>query len=265
MMLRKFLPAAAALAGLLLSGCARENADLLEAVKERGELRIALEGLYPPWNYHDEKGDLAGFDVEVAKAIAEHIGVKAVFMESMWDGIFTGLDSGRYDIVANEVEVTDARKEKYDFSDPYAYVHTVVITRKDYGGIKSVSDLKGKVTANSITSTYAAIATENGATSLGVETLDGTIEMLSAGRIDATLNSDISFLDYLSHHPGANAKIALVLPNPGSVAIPIRKGDGSRAFREAVNEAISNLRVSGRLREISVKYLGRDLTERAAP
>ena len=120
----------------------KENVDLLTTVEERGKLYIGTEGTWAPWTYHDESNALVGFDVEVATRIAEIRGLEPVFYESEWDGLFAGLNSGRYDIVANGVEVTDERAQAYDFSEPYAYINTVIIVRDDNDDIKSFEDLE---------------------------------------------------------------------------------------------------------------------------
>ena len=83
--------------------------------RSKGEIVVATEGAWAPWTYHDEAGTLVGFDVEVAQAIAAKLGVTATFAETEWDGIFAGLDSGRYDIAANGVEVTEERAREVRF------------------------------------------------------------------------------------------------------------------------------------------------------
>ena len=120
-------PAALLLALLFLTGCStgadapsddtgtesadsapqtEESADLLTEIQDRGELIIALEGTWSPWSFHDADGTLTGYDTEVGKLIARELGVEPVFVEGQWDGLFAGLDSGRYDIVINGVDVT---------------------------------------------------------------------------------------------------------------------------------------------------------------
>ena len=102
-------------------------ADLLTQIRERGEIVVAMEGTWAPWTYHDESDQLVGYDVEVAQNIAERLGVNVRFAEGEWDGLLAGLDSGRYDIMVNGVDIDEARSEKYDFSSPYAYNRTAVI------------------------------------------------------------------------------------------------------------------------------------------
>ena len=94
-------------------------ADDLAQIKSSGVFRVGTEGTYAPFTYHDETGKLTGFDVDIATAIAQRLGVKPQFVEGKWDGLIAGLDVNRYDAVVNEVAITDARKAKYDFSTPY--------------------------------------------------------------------------------------------------------------------------------------------------
>ena len=234
--------------------------DLLEAIRTRGTLVVATEGAWSPWTFHDESDKLVGFDVEVAAALAEKLGVKAEFVEGAWDGLFAGLDSGRYDIVCNGVEWTAERAETYDFTVPYGYIHTALAVRSDNTDIASFEDLAGRTTANSIASTYMTLAESYGAEVLGIDTLDETIQMLVAGRIDATLNADVSFYDYLNVHPEADFKIVALTDDASKVCIPVRKEADTASLLAALNEAIEELRADGTLAEISQRYFGADIS-----
>ena len=221
------------LANSIMAGGTKEEAtlDQLGRIKEKGEITIAMEGTWAPWTYHNEKDELVGYDTEVGKAIAEKLGVKPVFIEGEWDGLLAGLDAGRYDIMINGVDYTEERGKKYDFSTPYAYNRTAVITSIDNTAISSMEDLKGKKTANTISSTYAEVAEKYGANVTGVDDLIQTFELLMSGRIDAT-----------------------------SGVIPFKKGDDSASLREAVDKALEELREDGTLSALSIKYFGTDIT-----
>ena len=228
--------------------------DLLSQIQANGTITWA------PWTYHDESDNLVGYDVEVATKIAEKLGVEPKFVEGEWDGLLAGLDAGRYDIMVNGVDITPERAEKYDFSTPYAYNRTAVITQKDNDSIKTLEDLNGKTTANTISSTYAELAEQYGATVTGVDDLNQTFELLLSGRIDATLNAEVTYYDYMKEHPDANAKIAVLAADANEVAIPMRKGDETATLRAAIDTAIEEMRADGTLKELSEKYFGTDIS-----
>ena len=239
---------------------AAPDADLLAKIEAAGVITIAMEGTWAPWTYHDEADTLVGYDVEVGRNIAEKLGVEAQFIEGEWDGLLAGLEAGRYDIMINGVDVTPEREKKYDFSTPYAYNRTAVIVRGDDDSIHTMEDLNGKQTANTISSTYAEVAEKYGATVTGVDDLNQTMELLLAGRIDATLNAEVTFYDYLKAHPDADVKIAAIDPDETSVAIPMRKGEETAGLLAAVNDALAQMRADGTLTALSEKYFGTDIS-----
>ena len=250
----------AAASGAASSAASTGAADQLASIQTNGKLVVALEGAWQPWSYHDESDTLVGYDVEVSRAIAEKLGVEPEYVESDWDSLFAGLDAGRFDIVCNGVEVTDERSKTYDFTTPYGYIHTALAVRKDNEDIKSFEDLKGKTTANSLASTYMELAESYGATVQGIDTLEETIQLLTAGRIDATLNADVSFYDYLNVHPDADFKLVAQTEDASHVAIPVRKGDDSASLLEAINTVIEELRADGTLKALGEKYFGQDIS-----
>lgn len=240
---------------------ADNSGDLLAQIQQRGEIVFGTEGTWSPWTYHDENDQLVGFDIEVAQKVAEKLGVKATFVEGEWDGLLAGVDGGRYDSMANGVEITEERAQKYDFSDPYCYIRTAIIVKSDDDSINSFEDLNGKTTANTISSTYATQAEAHGATVTGVDDLNQTIELLLSGRIDATLNAEVVFADYVKEHPEANIKIATFSDEVEKVAIPIRKGDDTATLLAAVNDALKEMSEDGTLTALSEKYFGTDISK----
>ena len=234
-----------AAAGVLsMTGCSSKDTaastassatlNKLDSIQKSGKLVVALEGAWQPWSYHDASDTLVGYDVEVSRAIAEKLGVEPEYVESDWDSLFAGLDAGRYDMVCNGV-------------------------RKDNEDIHSFEDLKGKTTANSLASTYMELAESYGATVQGIDTLEETIQLLTAGRIDATLNADVSFYDYLNVHPEADFKLVAQTAEASHVAIPVLKSEDT-AYLDALNTAIEALRADGTLKTLSEKYFGQDIS-----
>ncbi len=162
---------------VILTGCGQTKSskdDLLSQIQAKGKIVIAMEGQWAPWTYHDETGELVGFDTEVGKAIAQKLGVEAEFVEGEWEGLFAGLDVGRYDAIINGVEITEERSAKYDFTTPYAYIRTALVVLDTNDEIKTFEDLNGKKTSNSLGSTYADIAASYCASVENVDTLSET-------------------------------------------------------------------------------------------
>lgn len=246
------------LALLTLVGCSSIKGGDLNDINDRGYILIAMEGTWSPWTYHDEEGNLVGYDVEVGKYIADYLGVEAKYVEGEWDGLLEGVEAGRYDMLINGCDVTEERKQAYDFSSAYAYDRIAIITTKDNNAINSLEDLNGKTTANTISSTYATIAKEYGATVQGVDDLNQTFLLLKDGRIDATLNAEMTFDDYMQANPDANFKIACYYDQSPEVGVAMKKGSSELVAK--VNEAIAAARADGTLSRLSNKYFGKDIT-----
>ena len=237
---------------------ASESDSDVQYIKDKGTLVIGITE-FEPMDYQDADGNWIGFDADMAKLVAEKLGVEPEYVESDWDSLFAGLDAGRYDMVCNGVEVTEERAKTYAFTTPYGYIHTALAVRKDNTDITSFEDLKGKTTANSLASTYMELAESYGATVQGIDTLEETIQLLTAGRIDATLNADVSFYDYLNVHPDADFKLVAQTAEASHVAIPVLKSEDT-AYLDALNTAIEELRANGTLKTLSEKYFGQDIS-----
>lgn len=172
---------AAILTGVLATGTVAYAADdELSQIQESGVLKVGVEGTYPPYTYHDEDGELTGFDVEVAKAIADKLGVEADFTESAWDSLLAGIDSGRLDTVINAVSITDERSEKYDFAGPYFYITQQIVVSKDNDDIVDMDSLNGKKMANTATTAYLDILEDAGASLVQINTADEAVALISS-------------------------------------------------------------------------------------
>jgi len=248
------------LAGLLGLPAAYAQDDLTR-IRDAGVIRIATEGTYAPFTFHDASG-LTGFDVEIGRAIAQRLGVEARFVEGKWDGLIAGLDVGRYDAVMNQVSITEARQAKYDFSDPYISSAAVLIVREDNQEIKDFGDLKGKRSANTLTSNFGKLAQASGAKVVAVQGFNESIDLLLSRRVDATVNDELSFLDFKKKQP--EAPVHIVARDTGKEysqsGVLIRKGNPQ--LRDALNKALEEIRADGTYRQISEKYFGVDLSTR---
>jgi cystine transport system substrate-binding protein len=250
--MKKYLGILVALA--FLAGAA--SADDLAKVKAAGALRVGTEGDYSPFTFKDAKGTLVGFDVEIAQEVAKRLGVKAVFTEGKWDGLIAGLDANRYDAVINEVTITDARKAKYDFSDPYGATKAVLIVKTSDKSIKTFADLKGKKVVADLTTTYAQLARDNGAAS--VTSSDLPFDLVVQGRADATINDRLFFLDYKKQKPEVALSIVAENSDVDYQGVIVRKGNPD--FVAAINKALKDLKADGTYLKISQKYFGEDIS-----
>jgi len=233
--------------------------DVLAKVKEEGTLVIGTEGTYPPFTFHDASGELTGFDVEIAREVAERLGVEAEFLETQWDAMFAGLDAGRFDMVANQVGINPERQESYEFSDPYITSTAVLVVAEDNTEIQSFEDLDGKLSAQSLTSNYAETATSYGAELEGVEGFNQAIELLNSGRVDATVNDNLTVLDFLKQRPDAKVKVVDESDDAAQSALLFRKDSG--AIVDEANKALAAMIEDGTYDEISEKWFGENVLE----
>lgn len=269
--IRTVLVAALATAALALAGCAGSPADRatgsptakgglsLAAVKKAGKLVIATEGTYRPFTYRaGGSGKLTGYDVDVITAVTKKLGVKPEFQETQFDGIFAGLDAQRFDVIANQISITPDRKKKYDFSTPYTVSPGVLVVPTG-SSIRSFTDLKGKSSAQSLTSNWYQVAQDAGANVEQVEGWAQAVELLKQGRVDATVNDKLTFLDAKKTGDTAGLKIAAESPDVSKNAFAFRKGSGTLV--SAVNSALAELRADGTLAKISERYFGADVSK----
>lgn len=225
-----------------------------------GTLTIATEGTYRPFSYHDEgSGDLTGFDVEIITAVADKLGLKTSFQETQWDAIFAGLDAGRFDVIANQVSVNPEREAKYLFSDAYSVSPGVIVVKEGDDSIKSFDDLSGKTTAQSLTSNWYELAQKSGAQVEAVEGWAQAVALLKQGRVDATINDKLTYLDYEKTDGPTGLKIAAETDDPAKSALAFTKD--KKDLVDAVDKALAELRADGTLTKISEKYFGADVTQ----
>lgn len=252
---------AAILTGVLATGTVAYAADdELSQIQESGALKVGVEGTYPPYTYHDEDGELTGFDVEVAKAIADKLGVEADFTESAWDSLLAGIDSGRLDTVINAVSITDERSEKYDFAGPYFYITQQIVVSKDNDDIVDMDSLNGKKMANTATTAYLDLLEDAGASLVQINTADEAVSLISSGRADFTTFNSVVFNEYLQQHPDANLKVAFVIPDVVDVyGVPVKKGE--TALYDAIQSALDELKEDGTLSQLSMDYFDTDFTQ----
>jgi len=231
----------------------------LQQLQAKGKFVIATTGTYPPYSFHAEAGskDLTGFDVELLKEVFGRIGhVEASFIEAEWEGMFAGMDAGRFDSI-HQIGVTDERKQKYDFSDPYLISYPTLIVLEDNNTVSGFDNLKGKKVYGSNTSTYGKLAETKGA----VLVPEGEpLELLKTGRVDALILSNLYFLEVKKERADLKIKAAEQLDTEDQVALPIVKGADGTVI-EAINKALKEIKEDGTYGKLSEKWFGQDLSK----
>ncbi|MBX4260042.1 amino acid ABC transporter substrate-binding protein [Clostridium estertheticum] len=252
-------------ASLGLVGCGTSTSktatskNLLETIKSEGKIQIGTEGTYAPYTFHDKSGKLTGFDVEIATEVSKRLGVKPEFVETKWDGMLAGLGAKRFDMIANEVGINSDRKLKYDFSTSYIVSKAVLIVNSSDNTIKKFADLKGKKSAQSLTSDLGKIAKANGAVLQAVDGFNQSIDLLVSKRVDATVNDSLSYLDLKKQKPNLAIKIVDQKGNAQPSGFMFNKGN--KELVTAVNKALADMKSDGTYSKISNKYFGSDVSK----
>lgn len=270
-MRRRLLAAWAALVGLLAlalagsglaaSGVAGTAAAAPQPVEKQpaempATLRVGTEGVYPPFSYHEGSG-LTGYDVEYFNEVARRLGVEVSYVETPWDSMFAGLDSGRVDIIANQVTKNPERVARYDLTKPYVTTRGVVVVKQDNTTITRLEDLKSRSSAQNITSSWAAVAKRYGAEVVAVDAMDKAADLVSQGRVDALVNDELAVRNFLSTHPNSGLKIVAETPDISQSVFATKKGAG---ITGPVDEIITTMEADGTAKTIYDKYFGVEAT-----
>lgn len=233
-----------------------------DRIEEAGKIVVGTEGLYYPITYHDEETkELTGYDVELARALGEKLGLEVEFKEMEFDGLLPALRNGQIDIAANDFSITDERKEIFDFTIPVKHSYGSAIVREsDNSGIESVEDLKGKKVGGSATSNYSKFAQEQGAEVIVYTGSDTVLPEIVSGRVDATLNDYLVLMRSLEQFDKPGLKLAEDVKFSFSSSAIVMPKD-SPELKEKLDGAIEELLADGTLKEISTKFLGADVTQ----
>ncbi|WP_181297328.1 cystine ABC transporter substrate-binding protein [Pseudomonas sp. Q2-TVG4-2] len=236
-------------------------ADLLDEIKANGTLKVGIEGTYPPFNYQDESGQLTGFEVDFANALAKQLGVKAEFQPTKWDGILAALESKRLDVVINQVTISEERKQKYDFSTPYTVSGIQALTRKaDADSIKSPADMAGKKVGVGLGTNYEQWLKEN-VPQADIRTYDDDptkFQDLNVGRTDVILVDRLAAFEMVEK-TGDRLAVAGDAFSRQESGIALRKGNPR--LLAAIDAAIAKLRADGTLKQLSEKWFKTDVTQ----
>ena len=228
-------------------------------IKE-GTLMVGIEIGYPPMEYFDEDGKTPiGFDVEMATALAEDMGLELELVDTAWDGIFAGVDTDKYDVVISAVSWTEDRNDKMLLSKTYIANAPVLVVPKD-SEIADIQDLAGKSVAVQMETTADYLVQEYIADGLDTEVKQfdkviNAFDELKAGRTDAVCTDSVVAAFYLGDD-AANYKTVWEAEEKEPICMAFKKGNDG--LKDAVEAALDNIKASGKLTEIANKYFGTD-------
>jgi polar amino acid transport system substrate-binding protein len=253
--------AAAVLTGSLFAGGSKASDGL---TMTKGVLTVGMEIGYPPMEYYADDGKTElGFDVELAKAIAAKLDLKVKFVDTAWDGIFAGVDTGKYDCIMSSVTYTEERAANFNFTKPYVANSQLLVVRKD-SAVKPVSleEVRGLRLTYQAETTSDTMATEWIArTGAKVEVYEydkvmNCFDELTLNRVDVILVDSVVAAEYLSR-PNNPFLITAEVSNDEVLAICLKKGN--TALTEVLNKALDDLFADGTLVKISQSVFGTDV------
>ncbi len=285
-------------AALVLAACGgggTPQADnLLDAVKQRGYVMVSTDPNYEPQSFLNTEGkrpadskcpsdalttaEMQGFDVDVAKAIGEGLGVETCFATPDWDVITAGNWADKWDVSVGSMTITTARQQVLDFSVPYYYTPAVIAVRAD-SGIASIADLEGQALCVGTSTTYEFWLNHDmdglglPASSIYAEAPNVTVVPLPTDQecAQAIMSGREDFVGYATSQTVVNANIAAGFPVV-QLGSPVYSEDLAAAFdksstlptdtlREEINKIITAMHNDGRLSALSIQWLGEDLTQ----
>lgn len=235
-----------------------------EEIQEEGTLTVGTAGTLYPASFREEESDtLTGFDVELMKEVAKRLDFEIEFKEMAFDNMLTSVQNGQIDVAANDISITEDRKEKFTFSKPYKYTYGTGIVRKsDLSGIESLEDLKGKKAAGEATTIFMDVAREYGAEEVIYDnaTNDQYLRDVSTGRTDVILNDYYLQTLALAFFPEFDITIHPdIAYNPQEIAFLMDKENDE--LQENIDRVLDEMLEDGTVKELSEQfYNGADVS-----
>ncbi len=238
---------------MVLAGCGKSSED-------SNTLRIGIDDSYPPMEFVNDAGEIDGFDIDFVNALKDELGVEIEWVPTAWDGIFTGLTSGNYDMIVSSVSITEERLESYDFSVPYLANNQVIVIPSGSPDIADLSGLDGlNVGVQIETTSHESARKAQESADFEIKAYDQIVQTfmdLKAGRLDAIVVDSMVAGEYLKSDQGTYEISSSKLTNE-PIGICLKKGDNEELLND-INAAIVKLQENGKMAEISNKWFGAD-------
>ena len=245
---------AVALAGLATVGAV--SADELEAIKEKGVLRIAMSGQYPPFNFVNEQNQVVGFDPAIGTEIAKRMGLEVEIITTAWDGIIGGLLANKYDAVVGSMSITEERDKVIDFVGPYYNTKRAIFTKAG-SPITSVDQLDEVKVGVTLGETHEQWARDQG---YDLNTYKGLPELLlelDNGRVDAIVNDSIPVM--LAMKAGQYDLAIVEDPSAEPIGAGIAIRENNPELAAAMQAALDSMVEDGTYLKIAEEWVGGDI------
>jgi len=239
-------------------------ANTLDDVKKRGEMVVGMEAAYVPYEYFDA-GKIVGYDCDLAKAVADKVGVNVRFVDTAWDGIIPALYAGKFDVIMSAMTITKERTQKVSFSMPYGDASNMLLLRASGDPVTTADELGDHGVGAQLGSAGAQVARDFEAKLKG-EGKPGYTDLklydhypeayldLQNHRIDAVVNSLSSLDVVMKDQPGKYRMIGGIQVIKAYFGMAFRKDD--TAMQTAVNEVLAAMKADGSLATLQTKWFG---------
>lgn len=218
---------------------------------------FAADATWPPMEFVDGNKRVVGYAIDFLKAAAKEAGFKAEFKNTAWDGIFSGLLSGKYDAICSSVSITKKRQKKMDFSEPYFEVSQALVVAKD-ANYTSLADLKGKKVGAQIGTTgYFTIQKAHGPIAKSYDEVGLAMEDLKVGRIDAVVCDDPVAANFamIKYHNDLKISAIIKTDKPEYYGFPVIKGN--HEVLDLINKGIAAVKAKGIDKKLKEKWIGK--------
>ena len=258
------------LVGLFLISCGGKKEETTgengQGGTEKIKVRVGTEGTFAPFSYTDDKDNLTGYDIEVVKEIGQRAGIEFEFLPTPWDGMFLGLESGKFDMIANQISKNPEREEKYLFSDDYLVTGAQIIVKKGRTDINTLEDLKGKKVLICLGCNYQKILTDFDVNNeIKAGNYEGSeviaLEEISNGKIDATIHDRLVAAFFNQKKGREEIQTVGDIIDTTAIYFVFRKDSQSEEINKRVNKALSEMKADGTLSKLSEKWFNEDFTK----
>ncbi len=217
-------------------------------------VRLGTEGAYPPFNFIDDAGQVAGFEREVGDELCKRAGLTCEWVTNDWDSIIPNLQSGNYDAIIAGMSITDERAKVVDFSENY-----FPPAASAYAGLSADADIKGGVVAAQVGTIQAGYVAESGATLLEFPTPDETVAAVKNGEAAAVFADKDYLVPYVNESNGELVFVGEPVSLGGGVGMAFRQSDDE--LRAKFDAAIKSMKEDGTINAAIEKHFGPESTK----